>query len=139
MIAITATGALLAKARSEILVMTMDVAVVTKRIHRANLGRGVTYQVIAPDTARITAAMGRLSVAGVRTRTVSDVPADLIIIDRTDVILPSDTARGLDGPLTRFHQAAIVTAAIELFERVWASAAPPIGSGRPMDTELSDT
>jgi DNA-binding CsgD family transcriptional regulator len=135
---VPATDSLLAGARAEVLVMSTQVTAAAKRIYRANLRRGVTYRIIAPDTSRTATTMGTLAMAGARTRTVPEVPTDAIVVDRTTVLLPTGSYAGLDGSLTPFQVPGIVTTTAELFERVWANAAPLIGTDLTDDTELDD-
>jgi DNA-binding CsgD family transcriptional regulator len=118
--------------------MSTQVTAAAKRIYRANLRRGVTYRIIAPDTSRTATTMGTLAMAGARTRTVPEVPTDAIVVDRTTVLLPTGSYTGLDGSLTPFQVPGIVTTTAELFERVWANAAPLIGTDLTDDTELDD-
>ena len=130
------SDALLVGARDEVLVLGTQVTAAAKRIYRTNLRRGVTYRIIAPDTARTATTMGTLAMAGARTRTVPDVPTDAIVVDRSVVLLPSGPYAGLDGSLTPFHLPGIVTTTVELFERVWADAAPLVGTDLTDNAEL---
>src|SRR5262249_34726104 len=113
-----------------------QVTAAAKRIYRNNLRRGVTYRIIAPDTARTATTMGTLAMAGARTRTVPEVPTDVIVVDRATVLLPAGPYIGLDGSLMPFPVPRIVTTTVELFERVWADAAPLVGTDLTDSTEL---
>lgn len=133
---VTATDALIARARKDVLVMSTQVTAAAKRIYRDSLRRGVTYRIIAPDTARTATTMGAL--AGARTRTVPEVPTDAIVVDRTTVLFPAGPYGSLDGSLMQFPVPGIVTTTVELFERVWADAAPLVGADLTDNMELAD-
>ncbi|GGS60156.1 MULTISPECIES: helix-turn-helix transcriptional regulator [Actinokineospora] len=125
----TGVDALLATADREVLLMT-STAPAVRRVDQANLRRGVRYRVLAPDQARTATLqaprLAALSVAGAATRTVPDVPADVVVIDRAVAILP-------DGV---FRLPSVVTAVMGLFDRVWAAGTPLLADDLPDDGDL---
>jgi DNA-binding CsgD family transcriptional regulator len=135
--------ALLANATAEVLVMSTRAAAIARpigavrKIDLDNVRRGVRYRVLVPDPARtapqVAAQLGALSLAGGTVRTVPDVPTDAIVIDRGLAVMPSDGGRGIAA----FQLPSVVTTTVELFERVWAGAAPLNPSALPESTELT--
>jgi DNA-binding CsgD family transcriptional regulator len=135
--------ALLANATAEVLVMSTRAAAIAepigavRKIDLDNVRRGVRYRVLVPDPARtapqVAAQLGALSLAGGTVRTVPDVPTDALVIDRRLAVMPSDRGRGIAA----FQLPSVVTTTVELFERVWAGAAPLNPSALPESTELT--
>lgn len=134
---------LLAGVDTEVLVMSTRASAITgqigaiRKVDHDNVRRGVRYRVLVPDPARtapqFAARLGGLSLAGAVVRTVPDVPADALVLDRRIAMLPSDR-----GPtLAAFQLPSVVTTTVELFERVWAGAAPLNPSALPEATELT--
>ncbi|GAA1963077.1 LuxR C-terminal-related transcriptional regulator [Amycolatopsis minnesotensis] len=140
-------NAALAAARSEVLVMSSGTTAVknpiaaVRGIDRDNLRRGVRYRVLVPDAARVapvlSAQLAALSVAGAGTRTVPAVPTDALVIDRSVAVLPvGRTELGTPAGVAVFGLASVVTTTVELFERVWATAAPLSGSELPGTADM---
>jgi DNA-binding NarL/FixJ family response regulator len=75
-----------------------------------------------------------MSMAGVAVRTVPRVPMNALIIDGAVAVLPADTA---SGSVAVLRLSSVVTAAVELFERVWPDAVPLSDNDIPLDTDLS--
>ena len=133
--------ALLANATTDVLVMSTRAAAIAgpigavRKTDLDNVRRGVRYRVLVPDPARtapqLAAQLGALSLAGGTVRTVPDVPTDAIVVDRRVAVMPSE--RGIAA----FQLPSVVTTTVELFERVWAGAAPLNPSALPESTELT--
>ncbi|WP_436501589.1 helix-turn-helix transcriptional regulator [Actinokineospora sp. HUAS TT18] len=116
---------LLAAATTEVLVMSTRGGSATdpiggiRRADLENLRRGVRYRVLFPDSARLTAASSRLAMAGADVRTVADVPMDALVIDGVTAVLTADQSH---TGVAVFRLPSVVTAGVELFERVWPTA-----------------
>ncbi|MCI2423245.1 LuxR C-terminal-related transcriptional regulator [Saccharopolyspora sp. K220] len=122
------TSALVAAARSEVLVMSSHTTATNspigaiRPIDRDNVRRGVQYRVIVPDPARtapgLAIRLAELTLAGAATRTVPVVPVDALVIDRSLVLLASGSGA------TALRLPSVITTTVELFERVWCAAVP---------------
>ena len=99
---------------------------------------GIRYRAIYPDTARTAPTLcrhlGAMSMSGVAVRTVPQVPMNALIIDGAIAVLPADTT---NGSVAVLRLSSVVTAAIELFDRVWPDAVPLSDSDVPIGTDLS--
>ncbi|WP_424187379.1 response regulator transcription factor [Actinokineospora sp. G85] len=132
--------ALLAEATAEVLVLSGQTAACptgpARRIDHHNLRRGVAYRVVVPDLARTAPGLGPrlvgLAAAGADTRTVPEVPTDVVVVDREAVILPNE-ATGV----AVLRLPGVVDGMVGLFERVWATAVPLIATGVPGRSELT--
>lgn len=134
--------ALLAAAESEVLVMSTQAVAATnpigavRRINHANLRRGVRYRVLVPDQARtapvLATQLSGQSLAGAATRTVAEVPTDALIIDRRLVVHP-----GGGTGVAVFRLPSVVTTTLELFERLWSTAAPLTPCDLPDTSEVT--
>jgi DNA-binding NarL/FixJ family response regulator len=132
---------LLAAAKSEVLVMSTQTVAATnpigavRRINHVNLRRGVRYRVLVPDHARtapvLATQLAGQSLAGAATRTVAEVPTDALIIDRSLVVHP-----GGGIGVAVFRLPSVVTTTLELFERLWSTAAPLTPCDLPDTSEL---
>ena len=130
---------LLAQASFEVLVMSTqsvarpDAIGLVRPGDEANLRRGVRYRVLAPDAARTAPKLGTrltaLAMAGATARTLPRVPLDALVVDGTAVVLPAGQATAA------FHLPGVVTAVVELFERVWPAAVPLAPSSPPGGAE----
>ncbi|MEV6906868.1 helix-turn-helix transcriptional regulator [Amycolatopsis sp. NPDC051071] len=125
---------LLAAATSEVLVMSTGADSAFQRIALANVRPGVRYKVLFPDSARMSAALNRMSRAGAEVRTDAEVPMDALVIDRTSVVLPDGRQTGS----AVFRLPGVVTATVGLFERIWQAAAPlvPLDLAEPEDASM---
>lgn len=134
---------LLAGATGEVLIMSAGAGSGTiaafRRIALGCVRPGVRYKVLFPDSARMSAALNRMSRAGAEVRTDAEIPMDALVIDRTSVVLPADQQNGgrLDG-VAVFRLPGVVTATVGLFERIWQSAAPlvPLDLPEPEDASM---
>ncbi|HVK24225.1 MAG TPA: LuxR C-terminal-related transcriptional regulator [Actinokineospora sp.] len=137
-IAIVGIDDLLAAATTEVLVMSalagpVDAIGAVRRVDRENLLRGVRYRVLFPDSARLTAAVGRQVAAGADVRTVAEVPMDALVIDGATAVLTADRSR---AGVAVFRLPSVARAAVELFERIWPEAVPVGAVAR--DSVLTD-
>ncbi|MGP4015790.1 LuxR C-terminal-related transcriptional regulator [Saccharopolyspora sp. 5N708] len=122
------TNALVAAAKSEVLVMSSHTPATkspigaVRPVDRDNVRRGVRYRVIVSDSARtapgLAVRLAELALAGAATRTVPVVPVDALVIDRAMVVLPTGSGA------TALRLPSVITTTVELFERVWCTAAP---------------
>jgi DNA-binding CsgD family transcriptional regulator len=137
--------ALLASATREVLVMTtrgtagQDPIGTPRQVDHENLRRGVRYRFLAPDSARtapgLSSQLAGLAMAGAAVRTVSGVPGDLLVVDRSTVLLPvGRTAAGAVSGVAGFQLPSVVGTTVELFERVWATGVPMV-SACPSETD----
>ncbi|CRK58751.1 regulatory protein [Alloactinosynnema sp. L-07] len=132
---------LLAAATTEVLVMSTrggsatDPIGLLRRVDRENLLRGVRYRVLFPDSARLTSASSKLAKAGADVRTVAEVPMDALVIDGTTAVLTAD--RSYAG-VAVFQLPSVVTANVELFERIWPVAVPVGPAESARDSVLTD-
>ncbi|MFD7660794.1 LuxR C-terminal-related transcriptional regulator [Actinosynnema sp. NPDC059797] len=109
----TGVDALLARARSEVVVMSTG-GLRLRRVDQENLRRGVRYRVLLPDARRSSA----LASARADVRTVAQVPMDAVVVDGVAAVLPDGRGAAV------FRLPGVVRAAVELFERVWPEAVP---------------
>lgn len=90
-----------------------------------------------PDQARTTprqaARLGALAQAGADIRTVPEVPLDALVIDRVLTVVPADHS----SDVAMFQLTSVVTTTVELFDRVWYSAAPFTASAPHCGTEVT--
>ncbi|MFD8499955.1 LuxR C-terminal-related transcriptional regulator [Amycolatopsis sp. NPDC059657] len=88
-----------------------------------NFRNGVTYRILVPDRARFTTAvsarLSMLSLAGASVRTLPTIPADTMVLDGSIAVVPGSPSgfAVLDLP-------DIAATALELFARIWRTAAP---------------
>jgi DNA-binding CsgD family transcriptional regulator len=145
--------ALLASAEREVLVMSTSAAAgrfgMARRIDDENLRRGVRYRVLFPDSARLSGALGGLSLgglslAGAEVRTDVAIPTDAVVIDRVAAVLPAERTGGRPG-VAVFRLPGVVNATVGLFERIWPSAVPlaspdlpPAGEGAGLSRRERD-
>ncbi|KAA9161324.1 hypothetical protein FPZ12_014340 [Amycolatopsis acidicola] len=134
----TGVDSVLASATDEVLVMTTGTGSgpidVLRRLGRSSLKPGVRYRVLCPDSARLSGALGSLSMAGVDVRTDSEVPMEAVVIDRSAVVLPADRAGSPTG-VAIFRLPGVVAATTGLFERMWPTAVPLLADAN--DTALN--
>lgn len=125
----TAADPLLAAARSEVLVATTRATESTspfglvRQVHHANLRRGVRYRVLVPESARFALGtqLRKLALAGAAVRTLTEVPTDTLIVDGTTAVYRADRPGAGIAP---FRHPGVVTAAVEVFERLWLTGTP---------------
>jgi DNA-binding CsgD family transcriptional regulator len=127
----TAADALLATAKSEVLVASAGPTPsaspfrVARRVDQENLRRGVRYRILVPESARTERTLGprlkRLALAGAAVRTLPEIATDTLIIDRTTAVYHADRPGAGIAP---FRHSGVVTAAVEVFERLWHLGAP---------------
>jgi DNA-binding CsgD family transcriptional regulator len=147
--AITGGGAdaILAAATFEVLVMSTQLVAAQsslgahRQVNYRNLRRGVRYRVLAPDRARTAPVLGpqftRLAGAGAAIRTVSEVPVNALLVDRTVAVFPADHAdAGPAGGVAMLRLPGVVATTIELFELTWSTAAPLLPFDLPDTAEL---
>jgi DNA-binding CsgD family transcriptional regulator len=117
--------ALPAPAVSEVLVMSTGAGTGPigefRRIAHANLRAGVRCRALFPDSARLSATLSGLSLAGARVRTDVEVPMEALVLDRRSVVLPVE---GSQAGVAVFRLPGVVTATAGLFERIWQAAVP---------------
>src|SRR5438445_12487679 len=81
-------------AASEVLIMSTDASSGPigefRRIAHANLRAGVRCRALFPDSARLSATLSGLSLAGAQVRTDVEVPMEALVLDRRSVVLPAD-------------------------------------------------
>ena len=130
-------AALLAEARDEVIAMS-TLSPTGPAFGPRDVRAGLRYRAIYPDTARTAPTLcrhlGNMSVAGVAVRTMPHIPMNALIIDGSVAVLPADSRKGSVAVL-RLH--SVVTAATELFERIWPDAVPLADNDIPVDTDLS--
>lgn len=134
-----ATDALLTGATTEVLLMSTQVVMahlplgVVRPTHHSALRRGVRYRVVVPEAARTAPALARqltkLALAGAQVRTVADVRADLLVVDRTIA------AYSADHGIAPFRLPGVVATAVEHFDQVWGTAAPLLPGAREVLTD----
>ncbi|EIE99556.1 helix-turn-helix transcriptional regulator [Saccharomonospora glauca] len=107
-----------------------------RRVHLANLARGVRYRVLLPERTLASVEGRRLVEAwtcgGVELRAAPEVPLAALVIDGTAAVLPG-AGGDVAGEAALFTLPSVVGAAVALFERVWESAAPPGGADAGAD------
>jgi DNA-binding CsgD family transcriptional regulator len=128
---------LLAAARDEVIAMS-NLTPAGPAFGPRDVRGGVRYRAIYPDTARTTPSLARhlgaMSLAGTAVRTTPLVPMNVLVIDRSIAVLPSDSATGRVAVL---RLSGVVVTALELFERIWPDAVPLAADDLPADTDLS--
>ncbi|WP_245374895.1 helix-turn-helix transcriptional regulator [Crossiella equi] len=93
----------------------------TPAVHRNTLRRGVRYRVLAPAAAP---GLAGLACAGAEVRTAV-VPLDALVVDGALAVLPTGE---WPHQVAVFGQPGVVRPTTELFERVFAAAAPLLPS-----------
>lgn len=135
-----AADSLLAAARSEVLVASTRATEfpspfgLLRQVHHRNLRRGVRYRVLVPESARSAfgTQLRKLALTGATVRTLPEVPTDTLIVDRTTAVYRADRQGAGIAP---FRHPGVVTAAVEVFERLWLAGAPVF----PNTTDTTDT
>ena len=101
------------------------------------LTRGVAFRTLYQDSMRNDAVtIGHahwLMNHGGEVRTAPVVPQRLVIVDRTDALVPLDPAESRKGAL-HVREPAIIAALVDLFEQAWATAVP-LGAVQARDPE----
>ncbi|WP_035838631.1 LuxR C-terminal-related transcriptional regulator [Kitasatospora azatica] len=107
----------------------------------AAIARGVVikslYQDVTRNDPHTTVYAHWLISLGSEVRTAPVTPQRLVIVDRTQALVPIDPADTRQGAL-HVTERGIVTALLDLFEQAW-SAAVPLGATRPEDPETGLT
>src|SRR5690606_16788413 len=82
--------------------------------------------------------LGKLVAAGAEVRTSSSVPVDALVVASSLVVLPREAR--VQGPceLALFQLPSVITATVELFDRVWANAVPWGSTGMPSERGLTE-
>jgi DNA-binding CsgD family transcriptional regulator/sugar-specific transcriptional regulator TrmB len=138
-------SALLASARTEVIVMSLssqgylDPVALSPAACRAATDRGVTVRSVYFDRvrsdARLTGYLHEMVVGGAFVRTARGLPTSALAVDGAVVMLPvALSATGHRPGVVLLRLPGVVTAIVELFERVWAGAAPvgrELGDGVP--------
>jgi DNA-binding CsgD family transcriptional regulator len=138
-------SALLASARTEVIVMSLssqgylDPVALSPAACRAATNRDVTVRSVYFDRvrsdARLTGYLHEMVVAGAFVRTARGLPTSALAVDGEVVMLPvALSATGHRPGVVLLRLPGVVTAIVELFERVWAGAAPvgrELGDGVP--------
>ncbi|GHH82578.1 hypothetical protein GCM10018781_67780 [Kitasatospora indigofera] len=107
------------------------------------LARGVTMKGLYQDSTRndphTTAFAHWLLANGSEVRTAPVLPQRLVIVDRTQALVPIDPADSRKGAL-HITEPGVLAALIDLFEQAWSTAVP-LGATRTEDpkTGLTDT
>lgn len=128
-------AALLAAARAEVVVMSLssqgylDPVALSPAACRAATDRGVTVRSVYFDRVRsdqrLTGYLHELVVAGAFVRTAPGLPTSALAVDGEVVVLPvALSTTGHRPGVVLLRVPGVVTAIVELFERVWAGAAP---------------
>ncbi|MGC7102899.1 helix-turn-helix transcriptional regulator [Amycolatopsis lurida] len=96
------------------------------RVALAALRRGVPHRVVVPNHAGQTLEerVAGLSVLGADVRTVPRVPLNAMVIDRSQVMLPS-TRAGASAAAVDLE--SVVAAATGVFEHLWLAGTPFAG------------
>ena len=128
-------AALVAAATREVVSMSLaaegllDPVVPPPAAYRAALDRGASYRALFFDRVRVDAelagALDELAAGGALVRTAPGLPTSALVVDGQVAVLPvalSMTGRRPGVVLLRLP--GVITATTELFERVWATAAP---------------
>lgn len=136
---------LLAAARSEVLLMSTQTVMapsplgVLRRVNFENLRRGVRYRVLVPDPVRtapvLALQLAKLARAGADVRTVSEVPANALFVDRAVAVFPAGHT-GSAADLAMIRLPDVVATSIELFELRWSAAVPLLPADVPDTAEL---
>ncbi|MDA3647210.1 LuxR C-terminal-related transcriptional regulator [Saccharopolyspora indica] len=138
---------LLAAARSEVLLMSTQTVMapsplgVLRRVNFENLRRGVRYRVLVPDPVRtapvLALHLAKLARAGADVRTVPEVSANALFVDRATAVFPAGHAdSGPAADLAMIRLPDVVATSIELFELRWSAAVPLLPSDLPDTAEL---
>ncbi len=137
-------AALVAGAESDVISMSLaaeglpDAVVPPPAAYRAAIERGATYRALFFDWVRVdpelAGTLDELAGSGALVRTASGLPTSALVVDGRVAVLPvalSMTGRRPGVVLLRLP--GVVTATTELFERVWATAAPLVGTNAEAD------
>ncbi|MER5642654.1 LuxR C-terminal-related transcriptional regulator [Kitasatospora sp. NPDC002227] len=99
------------------------------------IARGVTIKSLYQDATRndphTTAYAHWLLSLGSEVRTAPVIPQRLIVVDRTQALVPVDPADTRKGAL-HVTEPGILTALLDLFDQAWNTAVP-LGAARPND------
>ncbi len=149
-------AALVGTATGEVISMSLaaagylDPVVPPPAVYRAALARGATYRALFFDRVSVDEQLARclheLADAGVLVRTAAGLPTSALVVDGRVAVLPvalSMTGRRPGVVLLRLP--SVVTATVELFDRVWATAtrlaragdAEPDGAGESEEDLLA--
>lgn len=133
-------AALVAEAGTEVVSMSLaaagylDPVVPPPAAYRAALARGAAYRALFFDRAgadpELAGRLQELAGSGALVRTAPGLPTSALVVDGRVAVLPvalSMTGRRPGVVLLRLP--SVVTATVELFERVWATAAPLTRAG----------
>lgn len=100
--------------------------------------RGVRFRALFPDGARTAPKLCRhlatLSLAGADVRTIPEIPLDAVVVDERVALLPAE--RPTAG-VAALRLPSVVTAARQLFERLWSEAVPLAERDLPPDLGLT--
>ncbi|RPF25329.1 regulatory LuxR family protein [Streptomyces sp. Ag109_G2-6] len=105
------------------------------------LSRGIAMRTLYQDSARnqphvATYAHWLLSQGG-EVRTAATIPPRMVIIDRSQALVPIDPADNRKGALY-VTEPGILAALLDLFEQAWNTAVP-LGAAHPEDTRTGLT
>ncbi|WP_328789790.1 helix-turn-helix transcriptional regulator [Streptomyces sp. NBC_00273] len=107
----------------------------------AALGRGITMRTLYQDTTRnqphITTYAHWLLSQGSEVRTAPTIPQRMVVVDRTQALVPIDPADTRQGAL-HVTEPGILAALLDFFEQAWNTAVP-LGAARPEDPRTSIT
>ncbi|GGV16818.1 hypothetical protein GCM10010495_34000 [Kitasatospora herbaricolor] len=105
------------------------------------LGRGITMRTLYQDATRNQPHVANyahwLLSQGSEVRTVPAIPQRLVLVDRTQALVPIDPADNRKGALY-VTEPGILAALLDLFEQAWNTAVP-LGAARPEDPRTSLT
>jgi DNA-binding CsgD family transcriptional regulator len=109
----------------------------TRRLDTRSLRRGLHMKTLYSHRihgnavgARYLEELGRPANSEVRVTT--DIPMQLLVVDRRIAIVPVDPGKPCNGALV-VHTTPLVTALVSLFERAWGSAIPSRGGADQID------
>ncbi|MFJ2193918.1 LuxR C-terminal-related transcriptional regulator [Kitasatospora sp. NPDC087861] len=105
------------------------------------LGRGITMRTLYQDSARnqphVTTYAHWLLSQGSEIRTAPAIPQRMVIVDRTQGLVPIDPADNRKGAL-HVTEPGILAALLDFFEQAWNTAVP-LGATRPEDPRTNLT
>ncbi|AUY48329.1 LuxR family transcriptional regulator [Streptomyces sp. CB01881] len=105
------------------------------------LGRGITMRTLYQDATRsqphVATYAHWLLNQGSEVRTAPTIPQRLIIVDRTQALVPIDPADNRKGALY-VTEPGILATLLDFFEQAW-NAAVPLGATRPKDPQTGLT
>jgi DNA-binding CsgD family transcriptional regulator len=105
------------------------------------IGRGITMRTLYQDATRnqrhVAAYAHWLLGQGSEVRTAPTIPQRMVVVDRTQALVPIDPADNRKGALY-VTEPGILAALLDFFEQAW-NAAVPLGATRPEDPQTSLT